>query len=120
MDQIIAVAVELESGRKRYFLTWGRIQEPVQCDPLEELLLRHADKFDLGGKPMRARVCDTLQEAASQPYFFECFFEMSSRGIPSGKRYGPWRRKIGEQMKRGKEFFYLGNSEAVVKSIRKP
>jgi len=26
MDDIVAVAVELESGESRYFLTWGRIQ----------------------------------------------------------------------------------------------
>lgn len=29
MEDIVAIAVELEDGTERFFLTWGRIQHPV-------------------------------------------------------------------------------------------
>ena len=111
MENIVAVAVDLRSGRKRYFLTWGRIQSHVATDPLEALVLEHAGKFDLGGIPKKARLCHTLQEASRQPFFFEFFFEMSQRSIPSGRGYLAWKRKIDKLMRRGKELYYLGNPE---------
>jgi hypothetical protein len=109
VEGIVAVAVELENGKKRYFLTWGRLQNDVAYDPLEAIVLKHAGKFDLGGIPKKARICHTLQEASRQPFFFEYFFEMSQRGIPSGRGYRAWRKKIDKLMRRGKELYYLGN-----------
>ena len=108
MEDIVAVAVHLGNGQKRYFLTWGRIQSSVACEPLEALVLKHAQGFDLGGVPKKARVCDTLQEASRQPYFYEGLFAMSQKGIPIGKGYPAWKKKIDQLMKRGKELYYLG------------
>lgn len=108
MEDIVAVAVELENGEKRYFLTWGRIQNSVAYDPLEAIVLKHAQKFDLGGAPKKAWVCDTLQEASQQPFFFEYLFAMSQKGIPIGKGYLAWKKKIDQLMKGGKELYYLG------------
>lgn len=111
MEDIVAVAVELRNGQKRYFMTWGRSQEAVACGPLEAIVLHHATRFDLGGLPKRARVCATLQEASRQPYFFECFFAMSRKRIPSRNGHAAWKKSIDKLMRRGKELYYLGNTQ---------
>jgi len=78
---MVAVSVGLSDGGRRYFVTWGRIQDVVDPAPLEELVLRHSRAFSLGGEPVMARVCEALREAAmsdSAPYFFECFRTFAS------------------------------------------
>ncbi len=74
MENIVAVEVELENGQRRYFLTWGRIQDAVDPALLEQLVLRQSPRFSLGGKPIRARLCLSLQEASRESCFYECFF----------------------------------------------
>jgi hypothetical protein len=109
VDNIVAVAVELEDGSERFFLTWGRIQDAVDFSKLEELVLQASGGFSLGGKPRDSRLCHTLQEASNEPYFYECFFEMCQTQIPFGeKTYEPWRKEINAEMQKGKQPWYLG------------
>jgi hypothetical protein len=108
MEDIVAVAITLEDGARRYFLTWGRIQDPVDPEPLEQIILERSTGFSLGGKPVRAELCVSLQEAAKEPYFYECYFSMCQAKRPNGKKYDKWQRKIDELMRRGKQIWYLG------------
>ena len=57
MEDIVAVAVELENREVRYFLTWGRIQATVDPVPLEKLILAQSGHFALDGKAVKARLC---------------------------------------------------------------
>ncbi|SRR5258706_3388440 len=111
MEDIVAVAVELESNARRFFLTWGRIQDTVDPEPLEQLILQQSTKFDLGGKPVRATLCMSLQEAAHEPYFYECFFLMCQKPIPFGNQYDVWKTEMGRKMRSGKELYYLGKPD---------
>ncbi len=108
MEDIVAVEVELENGQRRYFLTWGRIQDVVDPEPLEQLVLEQSTGFDLGGAAVSARLCLSLQEASREPYFYEYFFTMCQQKIPFGNRYDPWRKQMNKKMKQGKELYYLG------------
>ena len=108
MEDIVAVEVRLESGESRYFLTWGRIQDAVDPGPLEALVLRQCRKFALGGTPIAACLCPSLQEASKQPYFYECFFDMCQKITPFGPKYQQWRKRIAEAMEKGKGLWYLG------------
>ncbi|HEX4204095.1 MAG TPA: hypothetical protein VHZ51_07825 [Ktedonobacteraceae bacterium] len=110
MEDIVAVRVELQDGTYRFFLTWGRIQERVDPEPLEQLIFDHCEAFDLGGTPIKASLCCTLQEAISAPYFYEYFFMMGQQTIPFGKNYNKWRKQMDKKMRDGKELYYLGNS----------
>jgi len=110
MDDIVAVAVELEDGTARYFLTWGRIQHVVDPAALEQIVLEHATRFDLGAIPIKARLCRSLQDAAHEPYFYECFFEMCQQKIPFGDNYSEWKSEMDEEMRDGRELFYLGRN----------
>ena len=111
MDHLVAIAVELEGGAKQFYMTWGRIQHTSDPAPLEQLVLRHCTQHDLGGTPLTARLCRTLQEASHAPYFYEALFTFSQTLIPSGERYESWRSDLNERMQRGEELYYLGNPE---------
>jgi hypothetical protein len=108
MEDIVAVEVKLDTNEKRYFLTWGRVHDRVDPSPLEALILRTCPNLSLNGNAVGARVCATLQEAADQPYFFECFFAMCQKKIPFGTKYAQWAEKTKRAMNAGKEIFYLG------------
>ena len=85
MDDLVAVAVELESGEVRYFITYGRIQAATDPKPLERIVLRHAGGCSLGETPVRARLCAHLREAAGEPYSYEAIFAFA-RDAPAGTR----------------------------------
>jgi hypothetical protein len=111
MDDIVAVAVELEHRQLRYFLTWGRIQDEVDPKPLEALVLKHCKKYDLGGKPKRTRLCSSLQEASRGIYFYEHLFSMSQNKMPPfGPLHPKWRKEMNKKMQKGKELYYLGKN----------
>lgn len=111
MEHIVAVAVSLKEGGTVYFLTWGRIQSPVDPCPLEKLVLSQSKRFALGGKALEARVCGSLQEARREPFFYEYFFSMSQKLIPFGvSTYKQWRREMDEKKREGKELYFLGSS----------
>lgn len=59
-DDVIAVEVRLGDGGSRFFLTCGRIQDPVEPDPGSALVLESSRSCSLG-EAVRARVCDTLR-----------------------------------------------------------
>ena len=77
MEDMVAVEVVLEDGSSRYFMTWGRIQDVVDPEPLEQLILKHSSRVSLRGVPKSARVCSTLSEAQSGPYFFEALLSFA-------------------------------------------
>jgi hypothetical protein len=108
METIVAVEVQLENGERRYFLTWGRIQNTIDPKPLEDLILKKSSHFAIGGKAISARLCASLQEASNEPGFYVCFFEMCQMKIPYGKTtYPKWRSKINKLMRNGKEIAFL-------------
>jgi hypothetical protein len=108
MDHIVAVEVTLDSGVHRYFLTWGRIQDSIDSAPVEAIILDRSSDFDLGGKALVAKLCATLQVASQEPYFFESFFSMCQKTIPFGPDYQSWREGINQDMRSGREIYYLG------------
>ena len=111
MEDVVAVEVRLADGGRRYFVTWGRIQDAVDPEPLCEVVLSAARHVSLRGEPVSARVCETLREAAESaeaPYFWECFFGFCQKPIPFGEHYQEWRKETDEAMRRGKQIAYCG------------
>jgi hypothetical protein len=111
VEDVVAVALELEDGSLRYLLTWGRTIEPVDTEPLEQLVLQHCRRFALGGEPVGARVCRSLREAAESseaPYFFDHLLWFASHPIPFGDGYEAWRAEREDQQRQGREIRYCG------------
>lgn len=108
MEDIVALRVVLSSGEARFFLTWGRVAGTANLEPLEALLWQSLHMFSLGGTPVDVKACDTLQEAAAAPYFFEAFFALCQERIPFGDEYEAWAARKRTAMQAGKEFHYLG------------
>ena len=114
MDDVVAVEIELEDGGRRYFVTWGRIQDALDQAPLRALVLSVASRFALGGTPLRARVCETLRQAADSdaaPYFYECLLIFARETIPFGEGYETWRRHRAAAMREGREIAYCGSPQ---------
>jgi hypothetical protein len=108
MEDIVAVELLLKGGRKRYVLTWGRVQHPVDGAALEAIVLKHASKFALGGVARKARLCRSLRDAARQPYFHEALFAMARVRTPSGRGSTAWKKNVDRRMRRGLDLYYLG------------
>jgi hypothetical protein len=111
VNDVVAVEVRLTDSSRRYFVTWGRIQDPVDPKPLCDLVLKTTNEAQLGGAGVDARLCDTLREAAtseSAPYFYECLLKFSVP-IPFGEAYEAWRLERDEAMRSGREIAYCGS-----------
>ena len=113
VDSIIAVRVRLDSGADRYFLTWGDLGAN-RCWPgdVERAVLRASVGYALGGTPVDARVCDTLQAASGERYFYECLVALQQQmPAAAGKKFTAWTNKITAAVLRGEELYYLGTPE---------
>jgi hypothetical protein len=108
MEDLVAVELSTLEGPVCYFITWGRIQDPVDPVPLEQLLLSVADHFALPGTPMSARLCESLQDAKEAPFFYEALFDFAQKPMPFGPGYQKWRRRTDKLMRHGKEIYAVG------------
>jgi hypothetical protein len=108
MDDVVAIEV-VTPPQRHYFLTWGRIFDPVDGVELLATIEAHLGQVGLNKKEVTAsRVCSTLQEASQALYFFEGLISFSHRPIPFGDGYELWRKKKQSQMEEGREIYYLG------------
>jgi hypothetical protein len=109
MENIVALRVRLANGQRRYFLTWGRVFDPIDPTSLIDAVWKHLPKYQLPAKAVALDMCDSLQEAASQRYFFEAYLWFSHRPIPFGSRYAAWARATRLRILAGDDICYLGN-----------
>src|SRR5207249_12074585 len=94
-------------GRKHSLVTWGRAFDPVDPKPLLHAVGLALSQFGLPAI-RTLKICSTLQEASSQPYFFEALLAFSQYRIPSGKRRSAWNAARRKQIISGKDIYYLG------------
>jgi hypothetical protein len=112
MEDIVALEVKLRNGARRYFMTWGRLFDPVDPGPLIDCARTHMSESSLGGEIVTVRVCDSLQEASREPYFFEALFAFGQKTIPRGEDYQGWRAQMRERVESGHELYFLGQGSA--------
>ena len=105
----MALRVTTDTGAECFFMTWGRIQDPLDPSLLEAILLEKADSFHTPGVPVQAQLCGTLQEARDAPHFYEGFFAFCQEAIPYGDGYEEWRAKMDERMRAGRDIYFLGS-----------
>jgi hypothetical protein len=74
-------------------MTWGPVHDPVDPDPIANVVLRNANQYDLGGTPVRAEVCWSLQDASGELYFHEALLDFAWERVPRGRRYARWRKR---------------------------
>jgi hypothetical protein len=113
VDSIIAVRVRLDSGVDRYFLTWGDLGSNRRWPgDIERVVLRASVRFALGGTPVDARVCDALQAASGERYFYECLVAMQQQmPAAAGRKFTAWVDKMTAAVLGGEELYYLGAPE---------
>lgn len=112
MEDLVAVAISLTEGGTRYVLAYGRILDTVDPAGLEAVVLKSAQRSDLGGTAVAASVCASLGEASGEPYFFEALFEMSRDAVEPGRRgYARWKKRMAREMNEGRQIWLLGARE---------
>ena len=81
MEEIVGVAVDTDKGETYFVLIWDGCSLKSTPSPLAALVLQHALSFSIRATPKKSKVCDSLQEAAMCPYFYERFFHMAQEHI---------------------------------------
>jgi hypothetical protein len=111
VEDVVAVEVRLTSGESRYFITWGRVFGAVEPEPLTSHVLAASRTCALGGDPVSAHLCYSLQEAQAQTYFYEALVtfaaELAKRGSTRQER-DDWAAARAEEMAQGMSIYYLG------------
>lgn len=107
MEDVVAIKLTDLSGRQHFVVTWGRVFDEVDPKPLLSAVKAKAAQFAIEGVS-HTEVCETLQVASSEPYFYEALLSFSSRKIPHGKTYGKWKSVRRRRIEAGKEIYYLG------------
>jgi hypothetical protein len=110
MDEVVAIKVVDAKRTGHFFMTWGRAFDAVRPEPLVSAVRTQLQQFGISA--IRSiRICDTLQAAANQPYFYEALIDFSQRRVPYGKAYAKWRAARRKQIEAGKEIYYLGKHD---------
>jgi hypothetical protein len=109
VEDLVALRVTLTTGAKRYFLTWGRLYGPVDPADLIDVVSPHVRRRALGGDVASIELCDSLQEASNEPYFYEGLFDMARDGPMYGPGYQAWAQSKRERLSEGKDLYYLGH-----------
>jgi hypothetical protein len=108
VEDIVALRVALRQGGRRYFLTWGRLFDAVDGKELEQVVAKNLHIFSLGGAPTTVQLCDSIQEASREPYFFEALWHLAQEKVPYGSGHKRWVNAKRKQLLQGKELYYLG------------
>jgi len=113
VDSIIAVRVTLGSGENRYFLTWGDLgSNRAWPGDIERAVLTASARWAVGGTPVAARVCDSLQDASGERYFYECLIRMQQEmPAATGRKFATWADVMTAAVLRGEELHFLGVPE---------
>jgi hypothetical protein len=111
MEDVVAMALQLQSGEEAYVLTWGRLQHAVDPLPLAYIVLKHAGRFSLSTVVTGVRLCESLREAVIAPRFFECLVAIGREQIPYGQDYASWRRGKLALMESGRDLWFAGVAE---------
>lgn len=115
MESIVAVAMVDKKGRKYYFLTWGRVLDIIDDRQLIQCVNKYASRCDVEKPIVAGYLCNDLQEASGQMYFYEHFFNMAERRIAFRKSDKVWNKEIAKKLKEGREVYYLGNPKFLKK-----
>lgn len=109
MDDIIAIKVKDKKCGNVAFLTWGRIFDRLDTSAICRHVGRAAAQFGVA-QIKSITVCDSLQEVAHYPYFFEALIRISWQPAPFGKAYKTWVTRKKAEIKAGKAVYFLGRS----------
>jgi hypothetical protein len=106
MEDVVAIEVTRAGGSTTYYMTWGRLFDPV--DPAALLAAVRCHLITPGDEPASLRVCNTLREASDAPYFFEGVIAFAQKRIPFGPGYDEWAAAMRGAIIEGKEIYLLG------------
>jgi|SRR6266850_1197486 len=121
MDDIVAIRVSDKKKGNVAFLTWGRVFDSTDPQPLKNAVASAvAKRFGLRDI-VSIEICESLQDVTRHKYFFEALIAVSSKPIPYGRRtYKPWAAKMRREIKNGKALYSLGEATLGTLALGRP
>jgi hypothetical protein len=108
MEDVVAVRVTFVGGGVRFFMTWGRLFDPVDPAQLCATIRQQVSARSAGGEVDDVSVCETLQEAREAPYFYEGLLHFAWERPAYGEGYERWRAAKASAIRGGKDVYDLG------------
>jgi len=109
LEDIIAIKISDKKRGKAAFLTWGRVFDPTDPEPLKVAVACAAAKRFGFHDIISIEICESLQDAAGHKYFFEALFALGYKSMPFGRRsHKFWAAKMRRAIRSGKELHLLG------------
>lgn len=107
MENLVGIIVKDKNFGEVGFVTWGRVFDRVDPEPLLEAIKLNLKIF--GIKELESiEVCDTLQEVSGFPYFYEAIFKFARDIIPKNMLYENWCKKKRQAILEGEDIYFLG------------
>ena len=109
MEDVVAIRASDSSGKRHFFVTWGRVFDRTDPQSLLDAVRHALPRFGLPDVD-HLEACATLQEASDQPYFFEALLYFARQPISDAKDRGAWEESCREKISSGKDVYYLGTA----------
>jgi hypothetical protein len=107
MEDLVGIKVQDKILGTVGFITWGRVFDRVDSTEMLEALKLNLSKFGIHHLES-ITLCDTLQEVATFPYFYEGLFAFAQEKISYGKSYDTWCAKKKNAIIYGEDVYFLG------------
>jgi hypothetical protein len=109
MEDIVAIKASDAGGKHHFFMTWGRVFDRTDPQPLLDAVGRHLPQFGLS-EPRHLEICATLQEAREEPYFFEALVLFARQPAIDAAHRAEWEARCRERVNSGKDIYHLGKA----------
>ena len=116
MEDIVAIKVIHGTGKKDFFLTWGRIFDPVDHVELLKIVSKNLKKYGISNIK-KVSLLDSLKEVFKERYFFEGYFLMAQMKIPFGRGYKRWRKAMSKKISQGHEIYKISDYRPINKAF---
>jgi hypothetical protein len=111
VDDLVAVRARTDAGQVGFWLTWGRLFGPFDPTAMIAAIRPHLRLAEQRGEIDQVQICDSLQEASDQPYFYKGLWWLGQTRIPFGPGYEEWAAEKRPQLADGRGLFYLGDHD---------
>jgi len=106
MNDIVAIKFLDKKYGDGAAITWGNVFEEKELLKVVECGLQ--DTFEVS-EIISIKICDSLEEIADQPYFYECLMRFIQQSVPTKeKKYSKWLNKKKKSMKCGYDIYFNG------------
>jgi hypothetical protein len=107
MEDIVGLIVTDGQRGKVGLMTWGRVFDAIDEEPLIAAVKPHLAGFGLNSVKS-VDLCTSLQAISTAEYFYEGLLYFMNAGITYGKGYEKWAHDRRSEIESGREIYCVG------------